>query len=147
MMRSLTLLVLLACAGIPPGHSQDVSDPDATAKIIAMEHMWSQSYVLKDPKALERILDDAFVNIESDGRVMNKSEVLAEVRTSSLLQVVNESMLVRLHGDTAIVTGVFLMKGVVQGKPFAQRERFVDTWYCKDGQWVSIAGLVTPAGE
>ncbi len=56
-------------------------------------------------------------------------------------------MSVHLHGTTAIVTGVFLIKGVDHGKPFAERERFVDTWFCKKGQWVSIAGLVTRIGQ
>ena len=146
-MRALTLVVLTVCAGTPSGYAQGPSDSDATAKIIAMEHMWSQAYVLKDPKALERILDDTFVNVESDGKLLTKADVMAEVRTSTILQVLTESMVVNLHGDTAIVSGIFLMKGVEHGKPFAQRERFVDTWLYKNGQWVTIAGLVTPIGE
>jgi hypothetical protein len=79
--------------------------------------------------------------------LLTKAEVMAEVRESTILQVLTESMVVNLHGDTAIVTGIFLMKGVERGKPFAQRERFVDTWLCKNGQWVTIAGLVTRIGE
>jgi hypothetical protein len=54
---------------------------------------------------------------------------------------------VHLHGNTAIVTGIFQIKGVDHGKPFAQRERFVDTLLYKDGQWVSIAGFVTRIGQ
>jgi ketosteroid isomerase-like protein len=146
-MRALTLVVLMVCAATWSGYAQGTSDSDATAKIIAMEHMWSQAYVLKDPKALERILDDTFVNVESDGKLLTKAEVMAEVRASTILQVLTESMVVNLHGDTAIVTGIFLMKGVERGKPFAQRERFMDTWLYKNGQWVTIAGLVTPIGS
>ena len=146
-MTTLTLVALMVCAGTASGYAQGTSDSDATAKIIAMEHMWSQAYVLKDAKALERILDDTFVNVESDGKLLTKAEVMAEVRESTILQVLTESMVVNLHGDTAIVTGIFLMKGVEHGKPFAQRERFVDTWLYKNGQWVTIAGLVTPIGE
>ena len=145
-METLTL-VGMVCAATLSAYAQGTSDSDATAKIIAMEHMWSQAYVLKDPKALERILDDSFVNVESDGKLLTKAEVMAEVRTSTILQVLTESMVVNLHGDTAIVSGIFLMKGVEHGKPFAQRERFVDTWLCKNGQWVTIAGLVTAIGE
>src|SRR5579863_3832846 len=141
-MRTL-MLVGMVCAATLSGYAQGTPDSDATAKIIAMEHMWSQAYVLKDAKALERILDDTFVNVESDGKLLTKAEVMAEVRESTILQVLTESMVVNLHGDTAIVTGIFLMKGVERGKPFAQRERFVDTWLCKNGQWVTIAGLVT----
>ena len=112
-----------------------------------MERIWGQSYLSKDPKALERILDDAFVNVDSDGKLQTKADVLAEVRKSTALQFLTESMTVYLHGNTAIVTGVFLIKGVERGKPYVQRERFVDTWLYRNGQWVSIAGLVTRVGQ
>jgi ketosteroid isomerase-like protein len=143
----LLLVVLLACVGTSAGYAQGDADSDVEAKILAMEHMWGHAYMSKDPKALERILDDAFVNVDSDGVVQTKAEVLAEVRASTVVQFLTESMVVHLHGNTAIVTGVFLIKGVDHGKPFAQRERFVDTWFYKNGQWVSIAGLVTRMGQ
>jgi ketosteroid isomerase-like protein len=145
--RTLLLVALLACAGMSSGFAPGDSDSDAGAKILAMEHMWAQAYVSKDPKALERILDDAFVNVDSDGKLQTKGDALAEVRTSTALQFLTESMAVQLHGSTAIVTGIFLVKGVDHGKPYAQRERFLDTWIFKNGQWVSIAGLVMRIGR
>jgi len=145
--RTLVLVALLACAGTSSSYAPGESDSDVGAKILAMEHVWGHAYVSKDPKALERILDDAFVNVDSDGILQTKAEVLAEARASTVLQFLTESMVVHLHGNTAIVTGIFLIKGMEHGKPYAQRERFVDTWLCKDGQWVSIAGLVTRIGQ
>ena len=145
-MRMWVLVALLAC-GASAGYAQENSDSEAGAKILAMERVWAHAYVSKDPLALARILDDAFINVDSDGIVQTKAEVLAEVRTSTALQFLTESMVVRLHGNTAIVTGVFLIKGVERGKPYAARERFVDTWLCRGGRWVSIAGLITRAGE
>jgi ketosteroid isomerase-like protein len=140
------LVALLASVGTSAGYAQD-ADSDVEAKILATEHMWGQAYVSKDPKALERILDDAFVNVDSDGILQSKAEVVAEVRTSTVVQFLTESMVVHLHGNTALVTGIFQLKGVDRGKPYAQRERFVDTWFHKNGQWVSIAGLVTRIGQ
>lgn len=145
-MKTLMLVALLASVGTSAGYAQDV-DSDVEAKILATQHMWGQAYVSKDPKALERILDDAFVNVDSDGILQTKAEVVAEVRTSTVVQFLTESMVVHLHGNTALVTGIFQLKGVDRGKPYAQRERFVDTWFHKNGQWVSIAGLVTRIGQ
>ena len=145
-MKTLMLVALLASVGTLAGYAQDV-DFDVEAKILATQHMWGQAYVSKDPKALERILDDAFVNVDSDGILQTKAEVVAEVRTSTVVQFLTESMVVHLHGNTALVTGIFQLKGVDRGKPYAQRERFVDTWFHKNGQWVSIAGLVTRIGQ
>ena len=144
-MKTLMLVALLASVVTSAGYAQD-ADSDVEAKILATEHMWGQAYVSKDPKALERILDDAFVNVDSDGILQTKAEVVAEVRTSTVVQFLTESMVVHLHGNTALVTGIFQLKGVDRGKPYAQRERFVDTWFHKNGQWVSIAGLVTRIG-
>lgn len=145
-MRTLILVALLASAGSSSGYAQGDPDADSESKIIAMEHVWAQSYRMKDPRALARILDDAFVCVASDGRILTKAEVMADVLTSEGL-VLTEAMVVHLHGDTAIVTGTFRTKGVERGKPYARRERFVDTWINKDGQWVSITTMVTLTGE
>jgi len=145
--RTLMLVALLACVGTSAGYAQTGADSDVKAKILASQHMWGQAYLSKDPKALERILDDAFVNVDSDGILQTKAEVLAELKESTIVQFLTESMVVQLHGNVAIVTGVFEIKGVDHGKPYAQRERFLDTWLYKNGQWVSIAGLVTRTGQ
>jgi len=145
--KTLMLVAVLGCVGTSASYAPRDADSDVEAKVVAMQHMWGQAYVSKDPKALERILDDAFVNVDSDGILQTKAEAVAEVRTSTAVQFLTESMVVHLHGDAAIVTGVFEIKGVDRGKPYAQRERFVDTWLYKNGQWVSIAGLVTRVGQ
>ena len=41
-------------------------------------------------------------------------------------------------------TGVFRAKGVEAGKPYVRRERFVDTWIYKGGNWVCVATNATP---
>jgi ketosteroid isomerase-like protein len=135
------LIMLLVCAGMPVSYAQN-SDSDAS-KIIAMEHVWAQAYIAKDPKALGRILDDEFVCVSSDGRLLNKAQTMADVKTSTTLQILTESMVVHLHGDTAIVSGVFRTKGIEHGKLFTRRERFVDTWFNKNGLWVSLTSLVS----
>src|SRR4029077_13638146 len=137
------LVALLSLVGRSAGYAPGDADSDAEAKILATEHMWGQAYMSRDPKALQKILDDAFVNVDSDGIVQAEAEVLAEVRASTVEQFLTEAMVVHLHGNTAIVTGVFHIKGLNKGKPFAQRERFVDTWLYKNGQWVSMAALET----
>jgi len=146
-MRTLVLVALVACTGALAGYAQGDSDSDKASRIVAMEHVWAQAYVVKDPKALERILDGAFVCVASDGRLLTKAEILADVKTSAALQILSESMVVHLHGDTAIVTGIFKTRSLESGKPAERRERFVDTWLYKDGQWTSIASLVTSVGN
>ena len=141
------MISLLAWAGTSAGYAQAGFDADAESKIVAMEHVWAQAYTIKDPKALAAILDDGFVCVTSEGKVLTKAEVLADVKTSTALLILTESMVVHLHGDTAIVSGSFRTKGVERDKPYTRRERFVDTWLYKNGQWVSIASMVSFAGN
>ncbi|HUC29165.1 MAG TPA: nuclear transport factor 2 family protein, partial [Candidatus Acidoferrum sp.] len=60
------------------------------------------------------------------------------------LQYSLEGLTVRLHGNTAVVTGLYTLKGTVRGEPFLQRGRFVDTWLQRDRRWVAVASLATP---
>jgi ketosteroid isomerase-like protein len=144
-MRRLMWVALLVCAGGSVVHAQGDTDTDADvkSKVAAMEHVWASAYRSKDPKALARILDDAFVCVGSDGRLLNKGDILEDVKASHTLQLLMDSMVVHLHGDTAIITGIFRTTGVDHGKPFARRERFVDTWIYRNGQWATISSIVT----
>ncbi len=112
-----------------------------------MEHVWNQACQFKDLKALDRVLDDAFVFVDADGRLLTKPEVLADVKASGAMQLISGQLVVHVHGDTAVITGTYQMSGVERGKPFVRRGRFVDTWLYKNGMWVSIASLATPTGE
>ena len=52
--------------------------------------------------------------------------------------------MVRVHGDTAVVTGLFQVIGVEDGKTFVRRGRFLDTWLVKDGTWLLTASISIP---
>ena len=146
-MRTLMLAVLLAWVGTATGYAQKTPDSDVGTKIMALENLWSQASAIKDLKSLGSILDDALLYVDPDGRVMTKAELLVDVRTSPAVQFLTESMAVHVHGDTAIITGTYRLKGLKRGKPFVRRGRFVDTWRYKDGLWLAIASLATPVGN
>lgn len=143
-MKALLCVVLLGCTAPSYICAQQARDSDASSKIIALENVWNQAVEIKDLKALDSILDDAFVYVESDGKLLTKTDVLAYVKAAQGLQPSSESMAVHLHGDTAIVTGIYLTKVAQHGKQFVRRERFVDTWFQRNGVWLSIASLTTP---
>jgi len=66
------------------------------------------------------------------------------VQMATSLQYLTKEMTVRLHGNTAVVTGTYRLNGILAGRRIEQRGRFVDTWIRKDNQWVAIASLSTP---
>ncbi len=147
-MRNLRLLGLLACLGALRGYAQATHDSDAESRIMALERIAKlQAYESKDLKTLDAILDDGFVDVDSEGRLLAKPDVLEYVQAVDSLQYIVEAMVVKLHGNTAVVTGLYRMKGAERGKPFARKGRFVDTWPFKNGRRVTIAALLTPGGN
>src|SRR5882724_8632115 len=142
-MKWTACLLLLAAATL---FAQDDSDAAARAKVIALEKAWNQAYKMGDSKALGSLLDDSVVLIEDDGSLKTKAQFLAGMKSSSSNeeQVAPESLTVHIHGQTAIAVGVFAAKGSRGGKPYVRRERFVDTWILKNGNWVCVATNATP---
>jgi ketosteroid isomerase-like protein len=126
--------------------AQEDSDAAARTKVIALEKAWNQAYKMGDTKALSGLLDDALVLIEDDGALKTKAQFLASIKgpTANEEQVAPESLTVHVHGQTAIAAGVFAAKGTHNGKPYVHRERFVDTWIMKNGNWLCVATNATP---
>jgi ketosteroid isomerase-like protein len=143
-MKYTVFLIVLACA--PALFAQSDSEEAAKAKVIALEKAWNQAYKMADTKALGSLLDDSLVLIEDDGSLKTKAQFLASVKApdANEEQVAPESMTVHVHGQTAIAVGVFAAKGNRGGKPYVRRERFVDTWILKNGNWICVATNATP---
>jgi ketosteroid isomerase-like protein len=143
-MKWTVFLIVLACASTL--FAQSDAEEAAKAKVIALEKAWNQAYKMADTKALGTLLDDSLVLIEDDGSLKTKAQFLASVKApdANEEQVAPESMTVHVHGQTAIAVGVFAAKGSHGGKPYVRRERFVDTWILKNGNWVCVATNATP---
>jgi hypothetical protein len=124
--------------------AQQRSDSDISSKILALENARNQATENKDIRGLDNLLDESFLHVDLNGRLMTKAGVLKDVQDAPVHQVVTQSVMVRIHGNTAIVTGLFRMTAVVQGKPVLERGRFLDTWIQKDERWVAIGSLTTP---
>ena len=121
----------------------------AKSKVVALEQLWNQAYKSGDKKALDSILDDGIVLVNDDGSVQSKAEFLASVKPSKesvaqQQQVAPESLNVHVYGNVAIATGVMRVKGVEGGKAYTRRERFVDTWLLRGGNWVCVGTDATP---
>ena len=143
-MRILVCMMFLACLS-PPFYAQERSERGAESKILAFERVGMQAFRGKDLRTLDSILYEDFVCVDEKGAVMTKAQMLGFVQSADSLDFLTDAMVVRLHGDTAIVTGLFRLKGATKGKAFIRQGRFVDTWIQKKSGWVMIATLWTPA--
>ena len=140
----MVMLVVLTSLGFAA--PQNIVDSGVATRILALEHAWNQAEERKDTKALDNIMDSAMVYVDYDGTLRTKAEFLAKVKAPNLhpQQEVTESMTAHVFAGAGVVTGVYLAKGVENGKPYIRRGRFIDTWALKDGMWVCVASQATP---
>jgi ketosteroid isomerase-like protein len=149
-MKRFGTVVLFIYIAVALVSAQSDTDSAAKSKVVALEQLWNQAYKSGDTKALDSILDEGIVLVNDDGSVQTKSEFLASVKASTpqpnaqQQQVAPESLNVHVYGPVAIATGVMRVKGVEGGKSYTRRERFVDTWINKGGNWVCIGTDATP---
>lgn len=141
-------LIMLSCVGELTSHAQSDGEKEVESKIVALERIARlQAYDTKDLKTLDEIYDDGFVEVDLNGKMFSKAEAMARSQAVHAQQFGVEGIVVKIHGDTAIATGLYRVRGVERGKPFLAQGRFVDTWLFKNGRWVAIASLATPIGN
>ncbi len=139
----LTVVLLLAVGIIL---AQQTTNSDDTGRILALETAWNHAIEAKDAKAIDMLLADTMVALDSDGSFTNKKEYLDGIRAADFQpsQAINEDNKVHLYGDSAVVVGVFRIKGVEKGKLYTHRERTIDTWVKINGTWKCVAAVAVP---
>jgi len=120
-------------------------------QVLALETAWNHALEVKDTKALDLLLADTMVALDSDGSFSTKKEYLASIKAADFQpsQAVNESNDVQVYGDSAVAVGIFRIKGIEKGKAYVHRERTVDTWVKMNGTWKCVAAVAVliPAGQ
>ena len=155
MKRSCIFVILFATiasrAFIGLSFAQSETDTATKSKIAALEELWYEAFKTRDTQAIDSILDNSVLLVNSDGSVQTKGDCLASLKVrfsqATALQPhwTPESLSVRVFGTTtAIAMGVYQIKGVERGKPFQRRERFLDTWKFRAGSWVIVGTQATP---
>jgi ketosteroid isomerase-like protein len=116
---------------------------DEGGRIQALENGWNHALEAKDANALNMLLANTFVSVDIDGSVQSKGEFLASIKAPEYKpsQVVTEQSNIQMHGDIAVVVGIYRVKGLEKGKAYLRRARFVDTWAKIDETWQCIASV------
>ncbi len=79
------------------------------------------------------------------GKITTRADDIGEAKKNDPKYEIfeNYDMKVRVHGDTAVVTGKTHTKGVSGGKPFDFQFQFTDTFVKDGGRWRLLAGHVS----
>ena len=110
-------------------------------RITDMEMQWAAAQKTSNADTIAPMLAENFLIVFADGKVMNKTQALADTKKAKMDEVNVSDINVTSYGNTAVATGIWQGKGTTgDGKPQDQRERFVDTWHkMPDGKWQCIA--------
>jgi ketosteroid isomerase-like protein len=126
-------MAMLALAAAPIAFAAEAIDK--------VDASWNELRQRSDVEGLDKLMDERFVLVHSDGRVQHKPDYIAELRTRTRVNgpILNEDVKVRSYGNTAVVNGVSVQSGVSNGQPWNGRFRFTRVWLQQDGSWKIIS--------
>lgn len=118
---------------------------DAAKTVAALEQRWLRSQRENNPDLIAPYVAEKFVATQSDGKVIDKPEMLASAKASRYSDAEYGDVKVTVFGNTAIVTGFEKLKGTDgSGAPLDVNERFTDTWVkMPTGTWQCVASQQT----
>lgn len=122
--------------------SQDKMSSGETEKAVAaLEHQWLESQKANNPDMVAPLLADKIIGTNSEGKLSNKTQMLADAKATKYESMEYEDVKVTVFGNTAIATGKAKSKGTdASGKPMENHEQWTDTWVkMPNGKWQCVA--------
>ena len=129
-----------------PGKGKGAGSGTIEQQIKDLEKQWADAELKQDAVALDRILADDIVEIESTGQVQTKAEDLADLKSGEfkLESLSFGDMKVRVFGNVAVVNGPYTMKGTYKGKDISHEGHFTDVFVKRQGRWQCVSTQSTP---
>ena len=114
-------------------------------ELLAFETEFSQAVAANDVTAIARFVADDWVIVDADGSVIDRARFISVIESGDLTHESMEStdVEVRVHGDTAVVTGLTTSKGQFMGEPFTTHERATDVLARLNGRWLCVFSQLT----
>jgi ketosteroid isomerase-like protein len=115
------------------------------ADLAAAEQEYDRATIHSDIPALERLVADDYVLVNSDASVENKRQYLADFNLPGFKidPYVREQPMEKVWGDAAVVGGVVHLGWTQDGKHQARVLRLVYVWARRDGKWQMTYTQVT----
>lgn len=130
---------------IHPRPSFDSGEQDTIRQIVDLERQAKEASLRRDADFSLRTLADDYVAITPLGQVTTKQETVSVRRSGQLrYEAMNISdMVVRVYGDTAVVTARADVKGHQLGEDFSGLYRYTRVWIRRNGQWQTVSYQAT----
>jgi ketosteroid isomerase-like protein len=118
-------------------------NPQGTVEreILSLKEERNQAVLHGDVEALDRMTSDDYTFITLRGELRTKSDILKGFASGSFHYESRQisDVKVRVHADTAIVTGRSVQEGMENGKDYSGDYRFTRVYVKEKGRWVTVA--------
>jgi ketosteroid isomerase-like protein len=123
----------------------DSGDQATIREIVDMERQAKEASLHRDADFSQRTLAEDYVAITPLGQVTTKQDSLS-ARKSGQLRYDNinvTDMVIRVYGDTAVVTARADVKGHQLGEDFSGPYRYTRVWVRRSGRWQTVSYQAT----
>jgi ketosteroid isomerase-like protein len=148
--RPLFMLALALAFAVPasatrPQANGTTRDEDTIREIVDLERQAKDAAIHRDAAFSEKTLADDYVGISPLGQVISKTDTVAARRTAQLRydSIDVTEMVVRLYGNTAVVTARADVRGKDMGEEFSGPYRFTRVWVRRNGHWLTVSYQAT----
>jgi ketosteroid isomerase-like protein len=130
---------------VHPRPPADSGDQGTIREIIEMERQAREATLRRDADFSQRTLADDYVAITPLGTVTTKQDTVTARKTRQLRydNIDVTDMVVRVYGDTAVVTARADVKGHQLGEDFSGPYRYTRVWVKKTGHWQAVSYQAT----
>jgi ketosteroid isomerase-like protein len=132
---------------VAPGQTQ----PPEVKEFQGYEDQWSNAVVKGDQYTMEYLLSPLYVDISATGDVTTRNQQIALLfdKGAGPLSIQQRVVSVRTFGDTAVVSGTYIVKLRTNGKDREERgifthvyERNHNHWACVNAQRTAVVDLL-----
>ena len=118
---------------------------DEENPVLQAERDLATAYLKSDADGIAQGVMEDYTLTNSMGKITTRADDTGEAKKNDPKYEIfeNYDMKVRVHGDTAVVTGKTHAKGVSRAKPFDFQFQFTDTFAKDGGRWRLLAGHVS----
>ncbi len=134
--RSLASAAALASLALSTANA---SPEDDQRTVAALDTAYQAAVKANDAQTMGKILAEDFILVLGNGKTYDRKDLLEGARSKSIVYEQQDeeagTQIVRVWGDTAVVTAKLWIKGVNQGKSFDRRLWFSDTYVRTADGW------------
>ena len=143
-MRHKLLTATLFAATMAPGGQADEPAPEKQVAALSEQHRLAA--IQGDTKVLDAVLADDWVVVGPTGAVETKRQQEKKIKDKSLVfeAIDPTEVKVRVHGEAAIVMGLYNLKATVNGRTVDGVFRNTGVFTKQAGRWRCVFNQVTP---